>query len=616
MRRAFATTWLFALGVSNCTWASPTGTEATAAADAALPAESRALADGVKRKKRPLFNTIEDTRACGVEGLQRGGSPDVHGHLGDDSSDDIDKKCQQEVLPKYGAGADSKVKVMDVKRTRLDCDALRLRADMPSLDFAFRGVDYTAARNSYDYFAQFEGRHVWTGELTGDATGAVTVVWNDECDPQVFHLLAALGEDADGRRNTLRTVPCADGACTWLAALKADVREEYEGKRRLVHVARREYEGKRRSAYLRTAAAPLPPPPPSAAHGLEAAAALNTNERAPERRAIACRDCSHSCLILRRPRPRRDTRRTTAAAAAAAQRSAADPEAAAALDADIELLRLMSEGDGDAHDVFHRAGGRRLEGEGAVVMPSGRRLDDGSIVRVLFAYTPASRARWGAATLKSMIVGGVASANQVLSNSGLGFKIEAAAIMATTYTEPDGGFVAALNDLDDGNVTGVNAARETYKADLVQLVINTSDYCGSNCTNCSAVCAAYGRYGNIMTSTSSDFAPWAHSVVYNGCYSSYSHIHEMGHNMGAQHDAANSQDVTDWSYGEGYRYCSGETSQPWFRSVMSYNCGAAPRVPYFSSPNVYYKGRATGTAGADNVRVLKANRYTVANFRQ
>jgi hypothetical protein len=67
---------------------------------------------------------------------------------------------------------------------------------------------------------------------------------------------------------------------------------------------------------------------------------------------------------------------------------------------------------------------------------------------------------------------------QVLANSGAGFKIQAAALQYTSWAEPAGGHVAALNALDAGQVTGIAAARNLYKADLVQLVINNEEYCG------------------------------------------------------------------------------------------------------------------------------------------
>jgi hypothetical protein len=76
-------------------------------------------------------------------------------------------------------------------------------------------------------------------------------------------------------------------------------------------------------------------------------------------------------------------------------------------------------------------------------MPSGRRLDDGSIVRVLWVYSNRSRDRWGEGTIMSKIAGGVASANQALQNSNAGFKLQAAAVIHVDYN--DASHVDSLN---------------------------------------------------------------------------------------------------------------------------------------------------------------------------
>jgi hypothetical protein len=48
---------------------------------------------------------------------------------------------------------------------------------------------------------------------------------------------------------------------------------------------------------------------------------------------------------------------------------------------------------------------------------------------------------------------------------------------------------------------------------------------------------------------------------------------------------------------------------------MAYGCNGSTRVPWFSSPNLQYEGKATGTPTADNLRVLQQTRTSVANFR-
>jgi hypothetical protein len=66
-------------------------------------------------------------------------------------------------------------------------------------------------------------------------------------------------------------------------------------------------------------------------------------------------------------------------------------------------------------------------------MPSGRRLDDGSVVRVLWLYSRNSRDRWGDATMVSKITAGVALANSALIDSNAGFQLEPAAILFVDY---------------------------------------------------------------------------------------------------------------------------------------------------------------------------------------
>ena len=86
-----------------------------------------------------------------------------------------------------------------------------------------------------------------------------------------------------------------------------------------------------------------------------------------------------------------------------------------------------------------------------------------------------------------------------------------------------------------------------------------------------------------------------------------SYAHELGHNEGLQHDPANAGSAGAFPYAYGYQDPSGL-----FRTVMSY--GGATRIPYFSSPNVYYNGVRTGLSSQDNARALGGTVSTVANF--
>ncbi|KAG5176387.1 hypothetical protein JKP88DRAFT_335741 [Tribonema minus] len=272
------------------------------------------------------------------------------------------------------------------------------------------------------------------------------------------------------------------------------------------------------------------------------------------------------------------------------------------LNADIALLAAVHGGDSGARAHFRRNGGRRLAAEGAVMMPSGRRLDDGTKVRVLWAYNNVVKNMTESA-IASMVAAGVASANQALSNSHAGFQIELAGLMRSTYNDVDQGSIIA--NLRDGVIADVKQKREEVAADLVQWISHDKKYCG---------------YGFVLYNlTTADSKRGVSSVLFT-CFAGYSQIHEIGHNMGCDHDSANvggDHTSSQWaSYAYGYRRCGGgSTSAPYFRTVMAYTCSRAPRVAYFSSPDVKYSSTAVGTSTANNAKPHSNPHYKSANAK-
>src|SRR6185503_8716646 len=98
-----------------------------------------------------------------------------------------------------------------------------------------------------------------------------------------------------------------------------------------------------------------------------------------------------------------------------------------------------------------------------------------------------------------------------------------------------------------------------------------------------------------------------------------SFAHELGHNMGAQHDLyVTSLDSGLFEYSHGFVDLTGR-----FRTIMAYptQCADAgfscTRIAAFSTPNRTFNGRPIGNAStADNARTLAESAQTVANFRQ
>ncbi len=115
--------------------------------------------------------------------------------------------------------------------------------------------------------------------------------------------------------------------------------------------------------------------------------------------------------------------------------------------------------------------------------------------------------------------------------------------------------------------TDVASLRNLLKADLVSLIVPDSSICGLG-------------YYNFPVEAAD--APWAFSVVKGSCaLSNYSFAHELGHNMGMQHDrVAEGLETSDLcNFGSIF-------SNPTGRSVMSYgsSCNNCTRYGLYSTP--------------------------------
>ncbi len=248
---------------------------------------------------------------------------------------------------------------------------------------------------------------------------------------------------------------------------------------------------------------------------------------------------------------------------------------------------------------------RVLPGELPVKRAPLTEADDGSIVDVLVVYTPAARSAAGGTTaMQNLVALGIAETNQGYANSGVIQRVRLARTEEVSYTE-SGSFSTDLNRLrltSDGYMDSVHTTRNTYRADVVSLWVNSGDACG----------LAY-----LLTDLGSDFATRAFNVVRRDCATGYySFGHEMGHNMGATHDAGNSSGPGVFSYSYGFQQFA---VNPFFRTVMAYACSGGvncPRVNFWSNPGASYQGIATGTGNANNALTLNNTRNTSANWRQ
>ncbi len=225
-------------------------------------------------------------------------------------------------------------------------------------------------------------------------------------------------------------------------------------------------------------------------------------------------------------------------------------------------------------------------------------------VDVMVVWTPAARAAvGGTAAMQNLVNLAVANANTAYANSQITTRLRLVHSQEVSFTEnvyDIGGDLTKLATTNDGTIDVVHSLRDQYKADLVSLI-------GTGYASGSAACGI----GYLMTSVSTGFAGMAFTVVDQLCAAgNLSLAHELGHNEGLHHDAANASGQGAFPYAYGYQDPGGR-----FRTVMSY--GSATRIMNFSNPNVSYTGYPTGVANAaDNARALNNTAATVANFRE
>lgn len=224
-------------------------------------------------------------------------------------------------------------------------------------------------------------------------------------------------------------------------------------------------------------------------------------------------------------------------------------------------------------------------------------------IKVLMVYTPkAQELVGGRKKIKMLARAGINQANAAFKNSRINARFVLVGVKNARSKEAS--LLQNLKSLwkRDGRFDRVPRWRNRARADLVQMISWKADPSGS--------CG----YGYLRPS-----ARYAYSITTAKCaLRAKGTAHELGHNLGADHDAAAGYQPTSKLPARGYV----NLDRRWI-TVMAYwtkctNAGIYCRkIPYFSNPKVKLNGARTGRFGkADNHVVINRRADEVQRFRR
>jgi hypothetical protein len=218
-------------------------------------------------------------------------------------------------------------------------------------------------------------------------------------------------------------------------------------------------------------------------------------------------------------------------------------------------------------------------------------------LRLVVVY-PRATAGGDAARLTAEIRAAVDDGNSALANGGVNARIELVAVREVNHQE-------SRDPVDDLIFLYENPAmvalRRQMNAPLLSIITLASP----------GICGI----ANLMDRNEYEgrIKPIGVSLVRRGCLGRQTLMHEIGHNLGAQHDESNITHPESMLV----PYSKAHFVVGSFRTVMSYfnECeGSCPEIDYFSNPNVTFDGHPIGIPNdRDNNRLVSATheRYAV-----
>ncbi len=254
-------------------------------------------------------------------------------------------------------------------------------------------------------------------------------------------------------------------------------------------------------------------------------------------------------------------------------------------------------------------------------------LEDTITIDLMIVYTDAAES-WSNTSGQGDIDGVMAQAmnlsQQALDNSETNIELRLVHTHKTTYDETNDGAenseerLKRLTQNDDdpvfegteynGHMEEVHDLRDEYGADIVAMFARIDDTGGIG-----------WRLGSTGGDSNFGFNLNRVQQTANG----YTLIHEIGHNMGNVH-ARTQQESGASEAGGLFHYSAGyQDEDAGFHTVMAYNTTQSgttlDEAPYFSSPDLEYEGRPTGTDDTttpeNNALSMRQIKRTVSYYR-
>lgn len=225
--------------------------------------------------------------------------------------------------------------------------------------------------------------------------------------------------------------------------------------------------------------------------------------------------------------------------------------------------------------------------------------EDGSVIDIMVLYSGALKDyRGGDLAVKTYIDMKIAETNQCFMNSEIATKLNLVfsgeVSIQDTVALNLSLTLGLLRGKGDGVLDTVHYLRNKYHADLVSLLVNNS--------------AGFSGLAYI-TRPSLDEAENGFSITTT--FQDFIFTHEVGHNLGCNHDRSLTNFPGAYNYSHGYVF-KDQTKG----TIMSYYT----RIPYFSNPNIEIDGEKIGidssdvNNSSDNARSINKMSWIVANF--